>query len=206
MLNTFTNPEFRVSEQNFSKKMVRINEVCLYFILDKDDKPNSINENHIANGSFPLSAGQMISLIINLPFIIGDLFGLYDENWLNFINLNQIFHLVSSYFFDNLTLCDLDYKIVEFLKNFKKLYTDSSITPKMHNLTHLTAQMDNFGSFRQHACFRCEAKNGLIKNFGFKNFINICFSVSEKHQFRMASKELEQKIEIHSNILILFVK
>ena len=63
----------------------------------------------------------------------------------------------------------------------------------MHYLTHLTAQMDNFGPLRQHACFRCEAKNGLIKNFGFKNFINICFSVSEKHQFWMASKELEQK-------------
>ena len=30
MLNTFINPEFRLSEQNFSKKMVRIKEVRLY--------------------------------------------------------------------------------------------------------------------------------------------------------------------------------
>ena len=32
MLNTFSNPEFRLSEQNFSKKMVRIKEVWLYDI------------------------------------------------------------------------------------------------------------------------------------------------------------------------------
>jgi hypothetical protein len=43
-----------------------------------------------ANGLFPLSAGQMMNLIINMPFIMGDLFGLYDQYWLNFRNLNQI--------------------------------------------------------------------------------------------------------------------
>ena len=61
-----------------------------YFFVDKDDKPNIINENHVANGSFPLSAGQMLTLIINIPFIIADLFVLYDEKWINFIRLHKI--------------------------------------------------------------------------------------------------------------------
>jgi hypothetical protein len=32
-----------------------------YFFIDKDDKPYAINENHIANGSFPISAGQRMT-------------------------------------------------------------------------------------------------------------------------------------------------
>ena len=56
-----------------------------YFFIDKDDKPNAISENHIVNGSFPLSAGQMITVVLNLPFILGDLFNTFDEHWLNFI-------------------------------------------------------------------------------------------------------------------------
>jgi hypothetical protein len=163
-----------------------------YFFIDKDDKPNSINENHIANGSFPLSAGQMMTLVINMPFIIGDLFGQYDQNWLNFINLNQILNLVFSFFYDCLTLKHLDLKIYEYLQNFHDLYPDASMTPKLHYLTHLVAQMVNIGPLRHHARFRFEAKNFLIKNFDYKCFKNICFSATDKHQFWMASKELEQ--------------
>jgi hypothetical protein len=109
-----------------------------YFFIDKDDKPNTINENHIANGSFPLSAGKMMTLVINMPFIIGDLFGQYDQNWLNFINLNQILNLVLSFFYDCLTLKHLDLKIYEYLQNFHDLYPDASVTPKLH-LTYLVA-------------------------------------------------------------------
>jgi len=36
MLNTFINPEFRLSEQNFSKKMVRIKKGWLYIVLETD--------------------------------------------------------------------------------------------------------------------------------------------------------------------------
>ena len=42
MLNTFINPEFRLSEQNFSKKVVRIKEVRLYC---DDKKPEAIKFN-----------------------------------------------------------------------------------------------------------------------------------------------------------------
>ena len=44
-----------------------------------------------------------------------------------------------------------------------------------------------------HACFRCESKNGLIKKLDYKSFKNICLSVTEKHQFWMASIDLEQQ-------------
>ena len=124
--------------------------------------------------------------------MIGDLFGLYDENWLNFVNLNQILNLVFCFFYDELTLKHLDRKIYEYLNNFHDLYPDASMTPKLHYLTHLTAQMENFGPLSHHASFRFEGKNILIKKFDYKSFKNICFSTTDKHQFWMASQELEQ--------------
>jgi hypothetical protein len=90
---------------------------------------------------FHTSVGQMITLILNLPFILGDLFNRFDENWLNFINLNQILNLVFSFFFDNITLRDLDHKVTEYLEKFHLLYQTANITPKMQYLTHLCAQM-----------------------------------------------------------------
>ena len=113
--------------------------------------------------SFPLSAGQMITLMLNLPLLLGDLFNTFDENWLNFINLNQILNLVVSFFYDYLMIHDLDYKINEYLENFKVLYPNASLTPKMHYLTHLPSQMDNFGPLKHHACFRRKAKMALLK-------------------------------------------
>lgn len=163
-----------------------------YFFIDKDDKPNVINDHHIANGSFPLSAGQMMTLMLNLPFILGDLINKFDDNWLNFINLNQIINIVFCYFYDDITIKQLDSKIFDYLQCFHDLYPNASITPKLHYLTHLPAQMDKFGPLRHHACFCCEAKNFLIKKFDYKSFKNICFSAADKHQFWMASKENEQ--------------
>ena len=130
--------------------------------------------------------------MLNLPFILGDLFNKFDANWLNFINLNQILNLVFCYFYDQFTIKHLDFKIFEYLSNFSKLYPQASITPKLHYLTHLPAQMDNFGPLRHHACMRCESKNLVIKKLDYKSFKNICFSVADKHQYWISSKEFEQ--------------
>ena len=84
----------------------------------------------------------------------------------------------------------IDYSIQ--LNNFHDSYPDASMTPKLHYLTHLTAQMENFGPLSHHASFRFEGKNILIKKFDYKSFKNICFSTTDKNQFWIGSQELEQ--------------
>jgi hypothetical protein len=69
-----------------------------------------------------------------------DLFNDSDKNWLNFINLHQILNLVFCFFYNDLTIRQLDEKIVQYLKNFKQLYADVNFTPKMHYLTHFPTQ------------------------------------------------------------------
>ena len=49
-------------------------------------------------GSFAQSAGQMQTLMLSLPFILGDLFTDFDKNWLNFINLHQILNFFFCFF------------------------------------------------------------------------------------------------------------
>jgi hypothetical protein len=152
-----------------------------------------IKKEHVLKGSFALSAGQMQTLMINLPFILGDLFRDFDKNWQNFINLHQILNLCFGFLYNNQTIKQLDKKIVEYLQNFKNLYTNVKFTPKMHYLSHFPDQLENFGLLRNHSCFRFEAKNGLLSDLNFKNFINIAYSCANKHQFWMASKESELK-------------
>ncbi len=177
-----------------------------YFFSDIDDLPNIIDKKHVQNGTFALSAGQILTLIMNLPFILGDLFNTYDENWLNLINLHQIVNLVIPFFYDDTTVTQLKDKISQYLENFKLLYTNSNITPKMHYMSHFPSQMENFGPLRHHACFRFESKNGLLKSLRFQNFINIPYSVSDKHQVWIAGKENEFKKKIRLLTVMIHVK
>jgi len=163
-----------------------------YSPIDTHDKPNIIKKEHIMKGSFDQSAGQMQTLILSLPFILGDLFSENDENWLNFINLHQILNFCFCILYDDQTVRELDEKIVLYLRNFKRIYPNVNMTPKMHYLSHFPTQLDNFGLLRNHSCFRFEAKNGLMKAFNFQNFINISYSCANKHQCWIASKEIEQ--------------
>jgi hypothetical protein len=161
--------------------------------IDSTDKPNTIKKEHVNNGSFAQSAGQMLTLILQLPFMVADLVTEFDKYWLNFINLHQIVNLVFCFFYNELTINQLEERINEYLSNFKHLYKDVNFTPKMHYLSHFPAQLANFGLLRLHSCFRFEAKNGLLADLRFHNFINIAFSCANKHQFWIGSKEIEFK-------------
>ena len=63
----------------------------------------------------------------------------------------------------------------------------------MHYLSHFPDQLKNFGLLRHHSCFRFEAKNGLMTDLRYQNFINIAYSCANKHQLWMASKQIEFK-------------
>ena len=54
---------------------------------DRGDIPNAIDDNQKKNGSFNLSAGQMLVLFHNLPTILGFYINDDDNNWNNFIIL-----------------------------------------------------------------------------------------------------------------------
>ena len=103
----------------------------VYPIIDASDKPNTIKKDHLNNASLAQSAGQMLTLMLNLSFILGDIFEDNDKNWLNFINLHEIMNLVFCFYYDKLTVNHLEEKINDYLREFKKLHENIPFTPKI---------------------------------------------------------------------------
>ena len=92
-------------------------------------------------------------------------------------------------------------EIKNYLKNFIVLYPDVNPTPKMHFLIHLPNQMKEFGPPRLAACHRMEAKNFESKEHNFKNFRNICKSVSYRQENKMVSKRFDYDWSVKENSL-----
>ena len=171
-----------------------------YFDIDKTDKPNIIESISKDISKFSQSSGQMSTLFQNLPLFIGEkLKG--NKFWKNFLRLLSIISLTFSICYDDRTIEEIDKEIKSYLENFSKLYSDVSMTPKMHFLVHFAQQMKDFGPLGFHSTARLEAKNGLIKKFDNTNFKNICKSISYRQEFWMVSKRLGADWDKKNNFL-----
>jgi hypothetical protein len=180
-----------------------LNEKILNFpygFLDLDKKPTSkIEINHIKLEKYNLTASQILTLIINFPMIFGDDFDenlsqLADPQWENFIVLHKIVNIVFSFQYESNTVDELDTLINKYLLNLKKNNKNYIFKPKHHYMTHFPVQMRKFGPLRHHHVFRFESKNGQIKESKLKNFINASYSLSMKHQYWLAGKQAQAKL------------
>ena len=85
--------------------------------------PNSkLEKSHIDKAEFSLKASQILTLILNIPLIFGDLFENKEkDNWKNFLRLNSIVNIVFAFFYDEKTIICLDSLISKYLNTFKSL-------------------------------------------------------------------------------------
>ena len=69
---------------------------------------------------------------------------------------------------------------------FKALYPDVSILPKMHYMVHYPSQVYRFGPLVNTWTMRYEAKlSGASRH---RNFKNICYTVTKRHQHMLYRK------------------
>lgn len=172
-----------------------------YFKVDISDVPNVIDLKNISAGVFTQTAAQMKTLYHNLPLMLGSFFDHDNENWINMIRMINIINLVFSYLFTERTIEELKNEVEKYLINFLRLYPEINITPKMHTLLHFPDQMRNFGPLRLHSTFRFESKNGSLKNIKYKNFKNICKSVSYKEELLMLAKRFDSNCLIRDDVI-----
>lgn len=109
------------------------------------------------------SASQMITLITELPLLLGDRIPEDDENWNSFLILLKICKIALSPRCTPDTIAYLRVLIEEKLFVFKKLYPDRRITPKMHYMLHYPAQIEKYGPLIHTWTMRNEAKLSFIK-------------------------------------------
>jgi hypothetical protein len=160
-----------------------------YSYLDKNTA-ETIDGKHIKNLHIKQKASVMLHLAYILPFILSNIEGVNvdDPFYRNIIGLIKITCTIFSPYADVTTAGELDQLMVSFLKNFVELYPEAGLKPKMHYMLHFPRQMLLFGPLRQLTCMRFEAKHGFFKNHKWNNFVNLPFSLAEKHQLYLANR------------------
>ena len=86
-------------------------------------------------------ASEMWCLGRYLPLLIGDLIPEDDENWQNFLWLMSIVDYIFTPVCTAIIVAHLGHQIQLFLTDFKTLYPESNLTPKMHYLVHYPEHM-----------------------------------------------------------------
>ena len=147
------------------------------------------------------SASQMITLITELPLLLGDRIP-EDDNWNSFLILLKICKIALSPRCTPDTIAYLRVLIEEKLFVFKKLYPDRRITPKMHYMLHYPAQIEKYGPLIHTWTMRNEAKLSFIKQASRSgNFKNVAKTIAN-HQLWLCY-QLQCQITCCTNPLCL---
>ena len=166
-------------------------------------KPPPITTRSITADGKPLriSASQSLLLIRILPFLIGDVIPISDENWKCFMLLVKIVDIVICPW-SSADLCAiLKLSIEEHHKLFVRLYTESALIPKFHFLLHYPMQIISAGPMVRTWNMRNEAKLNIFKQASrLGNFKNIAFSVANRHQ-RLLCYELSANRILDSTVV-----
>ena len=136
-----------------------------------------------STGRIRQSASQMMTLIIELPIIVGDKVPLDDKRWKSLLLLIKICKIALAPTCSKDMICYLRGLIEEKLALFKLLYPDVNITPKMHYMLHYPSQILQHGPLLRSWCMRHESKLSFVKQSSIRgNFKNVCKTAINKYQ------------------------
>jgi hypothetical protein len=162
-----------------------------YSYIDAKNKPIPIQRKELVASQFvKQKAASMLLLCYTLPHILGDVFDDEEDDlyYRHFITMVYIVQLSMCPCVNATTAGDMEQLIMFYCIEYKKLYPLSPVRPKMHFMIHLVHQMLEFGPLRCTNTFRYEAKHGWFKALKVHNFINLPYSLAEKHQLYVANR------------------
>lgn len=149
------------------------------------DTPSELDDKVIKSPDHKIrqSASKMWMLAVYLPLLIGDLIPEGCEVWDLYIILLRICSIAASWQIKPDTIPYLSVLIEEHHFNFKRLYPDKRIIPKMHFMLHYARQILLYGPLIYSWTMRHEAKLSVIKRASSHgNFKNICYTVAKRSQ------------------------
>lgn len=164
-----------------------------YGILERKTIPSEI---FFKKKNLNQNASQMRCLIKHIPFIFVDLLKLTDviknkkvhKVWKVVEYMLKIIQVINSSKIKEEDLINVEDYIFEFLESIKNLF-HTHLIPKLHFMTHYAETIRQMGPIVKLQTIRGEAKHQTFTRYGKRtnNFMNICKSLSEKHQQHMAS-------------------
>ena len=153
---------------------------------DASTKPSEVNPT-----AYKLS-GQAIqnwNFLRLLPLIIGDrVRDTADDVWQLTMQLKDIVDMICAQKISVSQVAYLDVLIQEYLESRKALFPEINLKPKHHYLRHYPALTLKFGPLIRLWTMRFESKHSYFKRCArnLKNFKNLCFTLSERHQMMQA--------------------
>ena len=129
------------------------------------------------------SASKMWLLAIILPLLIGDMIPEDSKEWNLYILLLRICSICCSWRITPDTASYLGILIEEHHFQFKLLYPEKSLIPKMHYMVHYPSQILKFGPLIYSWTMRHEGKLCVIKRAAVHgNFKNISYTIAKRSQ------------------------
>ncbi|XP_055021248.1 uncharacterized protein LOC129412157 [Boleophthalmus pectinirostris] len=124
-----------------------------------------------------------------LPVIIGDkVKDTTDDVWQLTLQLKDVVDMVCAQKISVSQVAFLDVLIQEYLESRKALFPSTTLKPKHHYLRHYPALILKFGPLIRLWTMRFESKHSYFKTCArnLKNFKNLCFTLSQRHQMLQA--------------------
>lgn len=165
-----------------------------YGLLDRRNAPKNF---FFKKPNLNQNASQMHCLMRNFPFIFVYLLHQIDQvkksvvhkAWPAIEYVLKINQIVSSKVIKEMDIINLEEFTKEFLTFVKKKFR-FELTPKFHFLTHYSNTIRAMGPLIDLQMMRGDAKHQPLTQYAkrTRNYINICKSLSEKHQEVLAAK------------------
>jgi hypothetical protein len=173
-----------------------------------------INNFHFSNGrireiSFNRvevcgSASQILDLFFALPQLLIKEFTSSLSLFRFYEHLHTVTTIILSDFIEeiyfHIWLKELESNVDSFLKYFKKEFTEATIIPKFHYLTHYSDLIKKFGPVIRYSCMRFERKHLYFKSMmsSINCYKNITKTLTNRHQ------RLQSIIGFPNSILRIF--
>lgn len=172
-----------------------LNNRIQYFLYDNLDrnKPTEIKHNHIANKCIIMSAAEMLSLVVNFRFIIGDVVPHNDPVWQFYLKLLEITEILIA---DSITE-----PLSRFLENLIQEHHESYISifnthlkPKHHFMLHYREIINKIGPLSSTSSIRYEAKHKQLKDIAknINNHINLPYTLASRLQLKVAHRMMSE--------------
>jgi len=196
--------EFIINLKYFS--LSTLNSRILYFDygpIEGQNRPQYITSDHLKKKKLKMSASEMLCFCRNLGIMIGDLIPDNSEVWLLYILLKKIIDIVTSKAVQVECAILLETLITEHHQLYLKLF-HTNLKPKHHHLLHYPYIMKRVGPLSHLWSMRYESKHreSKLTANSISSRKNICYTLSAKHQLRLAYRLLSKSNNLFSTLEI----
>lgn len=200
--------EMAVIIENFIERNLftldNLNSRIKYFVYDNLDrnKPTKIKDEHIRNKCIIMSSAEMLSLVLNFRFIIGNIIPDNDPIWHFYLKLLQITEILISDSIADTVSELLENLITEHHSLYIRLFS-TTLKPKHHFLLHYKNIISKVGPLSNISSIRFEGKHKDLKDSAknVNNNINLPYTIATRLQLKVTHRMLS-KVGLEDNIHI----